>query len=126
MREEGGGREGGRRWEGGKDGRRDLGREIKRKRGREEKLNMSGSDPQKNICADNLFSLFFATSQVVIAGVLAEGATHVEALVKGAGIAGPITFRVDRLHVAPATLLEEDNFIARLWAYLAVQVMSGD
>ncbi|ROT75568.1 inter-alpha-trypsin inhibitor heavy chain H3 [Penaeus vannamei] len=69
---------------------------------------------------------YYSGGEVVIAGVLAEGATHVEALVKGAGIAGPITFRVDRLHVAPATLLEEDNFIARLWAYLAVQVMSGD
>lgn len=64
---------------------------------------------------------YYSGGEVVIAGVLAEGATHVEALVKGAGIAGPITFRVDRLHVAPATLLEEDNFIARLWAYLAVQ-----
>lgn len=64
--------------------------------------------------------------QVVTAGVLAPGATRLEPVVRGVGKAGPIQFRVNRLHANPAPALDKDNYVARLWAYLAVQVMSGD
>ncbi|XP_063601602.1 inter-alpha-trypsin inhibitor heavy chain H3-like [Penaeus indicus] len=64
---------------------------------------------------------YYSGGEVVTAGVLAPGATHLEPVVQGVGKAGLIQFRVNRLHVNPAPALDKDNYVARLWAYLAVQ-----
>ncbi|XP_063605893.1 inter-alpha-trypsin inhibitor heavy chain H6-like [Penaeus indicus] len=64
---------------------------------------------------------YYSGGEVVTAGVLAPGVTHLEPVVRGVGKAGPIQFRVNRLHANPAPVLDKDNYVARLWAYLAVQ-----
>ncbi|XP_037800888.1 inter-alpha-trypsin inhibitor heavy chain H3-like [Penaeus monodon] len=64
---------------------------------------------------------YYSGGEVVTAGVLAPGATRLEPVVRGVGKAGPIQFSVNRLHANPAPALDKDNYVARLWAYLAVQ-----
>ncbi|XP_042863431.1 inter-alpha-trypsin inhibitor heavy chain H3-like isoform X1 [Penaeus japonicus] len=64
---------------------------------------------------------YYSGGEVVTAGVLKPGVTHLQPTVRGVSRDGPIQFQVNRLHTAPAPDLEKDNYVARLWAYLAVQ-----
>ncbi|XP_069974936.1 inter-alpha-trypsin inhibitor heavy chain H5 [Penaeus vannamei] len=65
-------------------------------------------------------STYYSGDEVVLAGQLAEGATEVRPIITGQGRSGPMQFRVSRVS-KPVEEPERDNYVERLWAYLAVQ-----
>ncbi|XP_045621028.2 inter-alpha-trypsin inhibitor heavy chain H3 isoform X2 [Procambarus clarkii] len=65
-------------------------------------------------------STYYSGDEVVVAGQLAEEATEVHPIVAGHSKTGPVQFRVSRIST-PEPPSMRNNYVERLWAYLAVQ-----